>query len=698
MYQNVPISPRVQEIRALYRSKKPKIDISRYRIVTEFYMNNPQLPGILKRGRVMRELFEKMPTPVRDHELIVGHPGVEYRSSALYPEHSFYWFFDEIDTFPTRGTDPYDLDPEDRAYIEATGHFWDKNSTCAAIDDIYPDEYREQVMGNGVLNFLPVNNCQHPIGHYCGNFWTVVDRGLGSVLEEVRARKAAMLGKGLQGTEGRTFQFYRAEELVIEGLIIYTRRYADECLRQAETCADEKRKAELLDMADRLNRVIEKPCESYHDALQACFLYQLGLLLESQPHGISYGRLDQYCGKYLERDLAEGRLTRAQAQELTDMFILKVAEINKVWSERATKSGPGYTAGQLITLGGVDRDGNDVTNDVTYMVLQSSARLKLHNPPLALRVHAGTPDELWEAGIETTKQVGGVPCFEWDDVTIEALRRRGIALEDARNYCLIGCVEPCVCGCDFANSGGDGNNAYTILPAALWCAINNGANPFSFGPQKNTKATGPQCGYLYEMESMEEVLAACIQENISVPEEFAVMGIDNNEEICENTKPTLSSICPDFENAGFQCGELLDLQLHNPSCRGETRTFGIIGVVKRKSTTILRRTDRKVTEAVEFIRLHASEGIGVDDVVAQMGCSRRTAEMRFCNLTGRTIQTEIRDARMSKAISLLRNPRQAIGGIAHLCGYESDSTLRYAFKAKTGLSMREWRERNVLDR
>ena len=217
--------------------------------------------------------------------------------------------------------------------------------------------------------------------------------------------------------------------------------------------------------------------------------------------------------------------------------------------------------------------------------------------------------------------------------------------------------------------------------------------------RKWLRALPRPCGILAAFDgTAEEVLAACIQENISVPEEFAVMGIDNNEEICENTRPTLSSICPDFENAGFQCGELLDLQLHNPSCRGETRTFGILGVVKRKSTTILRRTDRKVTEAVEFIRLHASEGIGVDDVVAQMGCSRRTAEMRFCNLTGRTIQTEIRDVRMSKAISLLRNPRQAIGGIAHLCGYESDSTLRYAFKAKTGLSMREWRERNVLDR
>ena len=183
MYQNVPISERVQMIRAMYRSKKPKIDIARYRLVTEFYMDNPQLPGVLKRAKNLRNLFEKMPTPVRDHELIVGHPGEEFRCSALYPEHSFFWFLNEIDTFPTRGTDPYDLDPEDREYILKTGDFWLKNATCAAIDEVFPDEYYKNVLGNGVLNFGPKNNSGSPIGHYCGNFWTVVDRGMGSVLE-----------------------------------------------------------------------------------------------------------------------------------------------------------------------------------------------------------------------------------------------------------------------------------------------------------------------------------------------------------------------------------------------------------------------------------------------------------------------------------------------------------------------------------
>ena len=214
--------------------------------------------------------------------------------------------------------------------------------------------------------------------------------------------------------------------------------------------------------------------------------------------------------------------------------------------------------------------------------------------------------------------------------------------------------------------------------------------------RKWLRALPKPCGILAAFDgTAEEVLTACTQENIRVPEDFAVLGIDNNEEICDNTKPTLSSICPDFEKAGFLCGELLAKQLRDPKAKGETRTFDILGVVKRQSTTIFKHTNTKVAAAVEYIRRHAADGILVDDVVRQMGCSRRTAEMSFSKLTGHTIQSEIRNVRMAMAFAMLRNPRRNIAGIAHLCGYDSDSTLRYAFKAKTGMSMREWRKKEL---
>ena len=510
MYQLAPISDRIKALREKYRSTKPKIDLARYRLITDYYMNHQYVVGILKRANNLRNLFEKMPTPVRDDELIVGFVGEPYRCTAVYPENSHDWFMRELDNCPTRDIDPYDIDEEDKQYLIETQDFWLQNAMNAVIDEYYPEEYRDLV-GNAVLNFTLQRRTINPIGHFCGNLWTVVDEGLAGVAKQAHEKRLELLNKGINGDDAKKYEFYRAVETVTEGIIIYTKRYAAECLRQAETCTDEKRRAELLKMGDSLNWIMENPCRTYHEALQAIMIYQTGLILDAQLHGLSFGRMDQYVGKYLEADLAAGRLTVEEAQELTDFFMLKVAEYNRNWMEVALKSAPGYTSGQLVTLGGVDRDGNDASNMATYMFLQSSSRLKLHSPPVALRVHDNTPDSLWEAAIECTKRVGGVPTFEYDGVIIPAQMKRGIPLEDARNYTLIGCVEPAICGCDFANSGGDGCNSYTILPQALLLAINNGRNPYHApGTPALTegKAVAPETGYLYEMNSMEDVLKA----------------------------------------------------------------------------------------------------------------------------------------------------------------------------------------------
>ena len=119
MYTLQPVSERVSKIRQKYRTTKPKVDISRYRLVTEFYMDNPQITGILKRAKVLRLLFEQMPVTINEDEVIVGWQGATYRSSALYPENQFDWMLEELrnGTLPTRETDPYDIDPEDAQYI-----------------------------------------------------------------------------------------------------------------------------------------------------------------------------------------------------------------------------------------------------------------------------------------------------------------------------------------------------------------------------------------------------------------------------------------------------------------------------------------------------------------------------------------------------------------------------------------------------
>ena len=120
------------------------------------------------------------------------------------------------------------------------------------------------------------------------------------------------------------------------------------------------------------------------------------------------------------------------------------------------------------------------------MMLESMGRLKLHEPPISMRVHEGTPDRLWEAAFETTKRVGGIPTLQNDKVIIPALMKKGLSLEDARNYCIIGCVEPSGSGCEWPACGGSGQETYWNLANALELAINNGVNPLTGA------ARGPQ--------------------------------------------------------------------------------------------------------------------------------------------------------------------------------------------------------------
>ena len=503
------ITPRVSEMRQRYRTTKPKLCTARYRLVTDFYMHNMQLTGILKRAKNLRNLFENMPILVNEGELFVGNQATSYRGSAIYPEINFRWIVDELTNGDPakRESDPYIVSEEDKKYILETSDFWLQNNMSAMTDEYIPRGYRD-IGENGVLMYHATGNSATPVGHFCPNYETALTVGFGQIKREAEEKMKALEENGIMD-QNRQYNFYRAVSIVSGGMIIWSKRYARECERLAGLEKNDERRKELLMMADSLNWIMEKPCRNFHDALQCIFLYHLAMCLDGQQHGISLGRLDQYLGKYYIADVEAGRLTPEKAQEMLDLFYLKVAEPNKMIQYLpATLANPGYTSGFLMTLGGTDKEGNDATNPVTYMMLQSAGRLLLHTPPQAMRVHKGTPDDLWELAIETTKRAGGVPTFESDDVIIPALVKRGLPLESARNYCLIGCVEPTGCGDEWAQPGGTGTESYINLVNALILALNDGTNPMPGRDGKVHEHTGLRTGFLYDMDSMDKVLDA----------------------------------------------------------------------------------------------------------------------------------------------------------------------------------------------
>jgi pyruvate formate-lyase/glycerol dehydratase family glycyl radical enzyme len=524
MYTLKPITDRVVKMRERYRETQPEICTARYRLITEFYMSNPDMTGILKRAKNFKNICEHIPVRIDDGEVIVGAQSAKYRAAALYPENSVQWLKDEVENryISTRTIDPYILAEEDRNYILSTVDFWMKECMSAKTDAQIIDEYFP-IARNGVTNFGPKGQTTTPVGHFCTGYNTAIHKGFGAIKAEAEEKRAALLDAALPGKTIEQYNFYRAVSIVCDGMIILTKRYAKRAEEKASIEKDPSRKKELEAMAEALNWCMEKPCRTFHEAVQCLFMYQTCLCLDANMHGISFGRVDQYLGGFYDADIKAGIISSEYAQEILDLFYLKCAEMNKPWGYGPTLSNPGYTSGQLMTMGGVDKDGKDASNAVTYMMLQAAGRLILHDPPQALRIHKNTPPELWEAAIETTKIAGGVPTFENDEVIIPALMRRGLSLEDARNCTLIGCVEPAGCGTEWPACGGSGQESYMNLVNMLWLAMNDGYLPMppvvierlpkgSPIPEPPKERVGVPTGRLYEMERFEQVQEAFIKQ------------------------------------------------------------------------------------------------------------------------------------------------------------------------------------------
>lgn len=512
MYEFGPITPRVQQLREKYRTTIPYLDTNRYRLVLDFYRENRYLRGTLKRALNFANLCERLPIWIND-DVIVGRYTETYKASALYPEYGIGWLIPELeaDSLAKRDSDPYQYTKEDREFILATAHFWDNESLGDMVRPYLPDDYL-RMEKNCVVNFASSDICPQPIGHFAPNYAKVVNVGLGAVRDEADKKMEELTNTGMPGGADQ-YNFYRGTSIVCSAMIKFAKRYSAEASRLALLCEDPIRKAELETIAETMGWIIENPARNFREAVQAVWFYQMCVLMDANMHGASIGRFDQIVGKYAEQDIADGLLTREQAQELVDLYYLKIAECNKVWGARTAYSSPGYTSGQMITVGGIKADGTDATNVVTYLCLEAIGRMKLHTPVQSLRVHKGTPEKLWQCAIAVNKINGGVPTFESDEAIIPALLSRGIKKEDVWDYCLIGCVEPSIGGQEWPACGGLGISSYTNFVNILLLALNNGKS-FRKGTDPNVDTEtqfGPETGYLYEMNSIEEVKMAYLK-------------------------------------------------------------------------------------------------------------------------------------------------------------------------------------------
>lgn len=189
-----------------------------------------------------------------------------------------------------------------------------------------------------------------------------------------------------------------------------------------------------------------------------------------------------------------------------------------------------------------------------------------------------------------------------------------------------------------------------------------------------------------------EVLLACQQIDVHIPDDVQLLGIDNKADICENVSPRMSSISTDFEKSGWICADLLYESIANPSLKSAVRHYPTLGVIHRDSTFVVNDQDARIIPALKFIRSRACDGITVEDVAHALNRPRRTAELWFRQATGKTIKETITETRMERAKILLKGQGLSMKSLAAACGYASDTALRIAFKNHYGVSMLKMRQ------
>ncbi|MEW6555044.1 MAG: pyruvate formate lyase family protein [Actinomycetota bacterium] len=425
-------------------------------LVTDYFKkhDDPTDPMPVRKAKLLKYILANKSVRIYADELIVGNVG-SYRISAItQPELAGVFMSEDLLWIERRKTTPLLITWSDRLrlLLKVIPYWLFRNMNVRAFRDrLHLLRYvSEQLRPTYYL----INEAGG-IGHFLPGYDRMIQLGVEGYLELMRGKEGPL---------------YEAARTACEGLLVFAGRLADEAERLARTEENAVRRAELVDIAAVCRKVPARPAEGLQEALQSMWLTHLAVNLESLNSAVSFGRIDQYLYPYYEKDMAEGRLTREEAKDLLLSFTAKAAEHVFLLSERISQFHGGYLVVQAAIVGGMDRQGDDATNDLTYIFLDVMEEAGLRDPNYQARVHAGSPDEYLLRVADVARKGNGMPAVFGDEASVASLVYHGYPVEEARNYGVVGCVELALPGNSFFSTDAGLFN----LPMCLELALNRG--------------------------------------------------------------------------------------------------------------------------------------------------------------------------------------------------------------------------------
>ena len=434
---DIPKSPRIQKLVDALYEHMPVIESARAKLITESYKETEGEPIITRRAKAFAHILHNIPIIIRDNELIVGSSTIAPRGCQTFPEFSYEWLEAELDTVATRTADPFEIAEETKAELKEADKYW-KGKTTSELATSYMAPEAIKAIEHNI--FTPGNYFYNGVGHVTVKYWEVLEIGFEGIMEKAQKElDGCSVG---DGNYARKSHFLEAVILSCKAVIDYAGRYAKLAQEMAAQTSDPVRKQELFVIAENCSRVPAKGAQNFYEACQSFWFVQQLLQMESSGHSISPGRFDQYMYPYYKKDMEAGTITREFAQELMDCIWVKLNDLNKCRDAASAEGFAGYSLFQNLIAGGQNKEGEDVTNDLSVMCIQASMHVHLPAPSLSVRVWNGSPHEFLIKAAELTRTGIGLPAYYNDEVIIPALQNRGLSLEDAREYNIIGCVEP----------------------------------------------------------------------------------------------------------------------------------------------------------------------------------------------------------------------------------------------------------------
>lgn len=434
---------------AIHPNHPPRVALERAVLFTESFKETEGQPLVLRWAKSLLRFAEKAPVCIFDDELIVGRPNTWLgRWAIVYPELDGSTMPAGVEMFRNLKGKPGEVvvtEDDKKVIDEVLTPYWAGRDYGTVFHREVPEETRFMIYGPDPKNtvmltavVLPSSIMRHS-QNWTPDFTKILKRGVKGIREEAQA-KLASISEPRDAVYKRPF--LEAVIITCDAMTTWSRRYAEVARDMAAKEQESRRKKELQEIAEVCDWVPENPARTFREAIQAQWWGQMFNRIEQTSSAMGQGRMDQYLWPYYQKDRAEGKLTKESATELLQCLWLNMVQCVEIKLNPVAAAGTeGFSKFEDVCLGGQTPEGLDATNELSYLILESTRALQITCPEPCIRIHANTPDRFLHAVAETIKDGKGFPKLLNDEMVIPFYLANGATMKEALDWNISGCCE-----------------------------------------------------------------------------------------------------------------------------------------------------------------------------------------------------------------------------------------------------------------